>query len=357
MALNIELYGEQAPSSLGTMRMLGELYGTEDDNARAGEYFERQLAIARRAFPRDDPQLGFAEIAAGTFRKSQGEIAAGLKLLESGIDKLRPERETYAKTFIAAIISTGEQDGINDARALQQPLEEALAVAKSVYGPGSLYTANALLAIARNAVYLGDYERAKANYSVGLKIYDTQLGPQHASSISHMNNYGFMLMSIGDYAGAEKIHRELLGRLIESRGENHRLVADNYQNLASAILRQGRYDEALPLHRKAYEIYDKVLDEDHYIAVFPLLSIAYIELQRDNPAAAESAARTALETFKAAVPGTYLEGVATCFVGVALEHQGDTATGSAMVEASHALLKQQNLAGSPYGKLCRLPEE
>jgi len=145
--------------------------------------------------------------------------------------------------------------------------------------------------------------------------------------------------------------------LIESRGENHRLVADNYQNLASAILRQGRYDEALPLHRKAYEIYDKVLDEDHYIAVFPLLSIAYIELQRDNAVAAESAARTALETFKAAVPGSYLEGVAMCFVGVARERQGDLATGSAMVEASHALIDERNLAGSPYAKLCRLPED
>ena len=357
LALNLELYGEEATSSLETMRMLGELYSTADENDRAREYVERQLAISQGAFAPDDPQLGLAEIAAGTFRESQGELDAGLELLESGLDKLRPERETYASKFIAAIISTGEQDGMNDAEDLRQPLEEALDVADSVYGSGSLYSASVLLAIARNAFYLGDYERAKANYSVGLEIYDTQLGPQHASTIGHMNNYGFLLLGIGDYAGAEKIHRELLERLIESRGENHRLVADNYQNLASAIARQGRFDEALPLHRKAYEIYDKVLDEDHYIAVFPLLSIAYIELERENPAAAESAARTALETFQAAVPGSYLEGVATCLVGLARERQGDTATGSAMVEASHALITQRNLAGSPYPKLCRLPEE
>jgi len=133
------------------------------------------------------------------------------------------------------------------------------------------------------------------------------------------------------------------------------LVADNYQNLASAIYRQGRYDEALPLHRKAYEIYSRVLKDDHYVGVFPLLSIAYIELQQRHPAEAEDAAQTALQRFRAVVPGSFLDGVATCLVGLAREEQGAIAEGAAMVEASHAMLDPANLEGTPYIELCRYP--
>jgi tetratricopeptide (TPR) repeat protein len=143
-------------------------------------------------------------------------------------------------------------------------------------------------------------------------------------------------------------------RFIALRGEEHRLVADNYQNLATAIARQGRLDEALPLHRKAYEVY-KASNWEHFRTDIPLLSIAYIELQLEHAAAAEAAAMTALNTFRDALPGTYLEGVALCLAGLSKERQGDLITGTPMVEASHPLILQVDLTESPYPALCRVP--
>ena len=356
LALNLQLYGEASEPVLENLRLLADRYDTTGDYDRAREYFDRQLAIARRLYATDDPRLGIAEVASGTFEKAQGNLDAGVGLMVSGIDKLRAEPEEHAEILIDAIAESTDQDGMNDPRESLRLLEEALDVAQKVYGPESLYAASVYIAIGRNALFVKDYPRSKENYEHGLAIFEARLGRAHGATITHLQDYGVMLMNVGDYAGAEAIHRELVDRLIALHGEDHRSVADNYQNLASAIARQGRFAEALPLHRRAYEIYNSVLEEDHYIVAFPLLSIAYIELQRNDAAAAEEAAAKALDTFRATLPGTYLEGVALCLTGLARERRGDS-QGTAMVLASHELIGQQiNLQGSPYLKLCRMPE-
>ena len=354
LALNLTLSGEKSEAVLEDLRLLADNYSDTGDYDHARDYYERQLGIARAMYKVDDPHLGVAEVESGSFELTQGNLKAGAELLESGIGKLRREPEKYAETLITAIVALTEQEGLNDPRESLELLDEALAVAETVYGTESLHAANVRIAKARAWVELQDFKRAKSQYALGLAIYDRQLGPNHIDTIMHYNNYGFMLIGNGDFAGAEAVHRELIDRLVAARGENHRLVADNYQNLATAIARQGRLEEALPLHRKAYETY-QAAGWDHFRTVFPLLSIAYIELQRKNADAALEAATTALDRFRIAVPGTFLEGIAMCLAGLAKEQEGNVVAGSAMVEASHPLIAEYDFGDSPYPKLCRVP--
>jgi hypothetical protein len=130
-------------------------------------------------------------------------------------------------------------------------------------------------------------------------------------------------------------------------------VADSYQNLAGAITYQGRYNESIPLHRKAYEIYREVVNDDNFVIAFPLLSISYAELHRDDGPAAEEAAREALVRFEAAVGGSYLEGIARCLLGLSLEAQGRAGEGSAMLKRSHELMSAASIP-DPYPELCRI---
>jgi len=357
LALNRELYGEKSDAVLENLRLLANAYYDPDDYPRAREYYDRQLSNSREMFSSDDARLAAAQVASGAFEIDQGNFTTAVELLTDGIKILRAAPKNNPGLFITAIVSVVSQPGTFDPQEYVGLLDEALAVATSVYGPNSLYNAHVMLSIARNSYYLGDFERARTHYATGLKVFDRELGPQHRDTIGHLNNYGFLLMGMQDDAGAEKVHRELLDRLLESGGEMDRLVADNYQNLGGAIHRQGRFDEALPLHWKAREIYEAVLDKDHYLSAFPLLSIAYIQLQLGNGAAAEAAATIALDTFRVSMPDTYLEGVATCLVGLGKEQSGYIAEGAAMVQASHALMvpTPQNLASSPYPSLCRVP--
>lgn len=168
-----------------------------------------------------------------------------------------------------------------------------------------------------------------------------------------MNNLGYLYARSGEQEKGELLFRELLERQIAQNGLLHRVVADSYQNLAGTMTKQGRYNESIPLHRKAYEVYKSVLNGDHYIIAFPLLSIAFAELQRGHGPEAELAAREALSRFEATVPGSFLEGVAQCLVGLSLEQQGQINEGNALVIASHELMKKGSVP-DPYPELCRL---
>jgi tetratricopeptide (TPR) repeat protein len=194
------------------------------------------------------------------------------------------------------------------------------------------------------------------NYTHGIRILESQLGRKHAATTKALQDYGGAMNVSGNHAESESIFRELVDRLVEQHGELHKTVADNYQNLATTITYQGRYDESVPLHRKAYEIYKAVLDDDNYIIAFPLLSIASIGVEQGNPQVAEPIAREALDRLQSTLPGTYVEGVALCLVGLSLEQQGNTPEGTAMVNDSHELILKRDVLVPKYLKLCRVPD-
>ena len=81
-----------------------------------------------------------------------------------------------------------------------------------------------------------------------------------------------------DLQGAEQAFQELLELSEHKYGPEHSVVAGHYQNLGSVLGRQQRFTEAIPLHRRAYEIFSDTLP-DHYMTAYPLISIAYAELQ------------------------------------------------------------------------------
>ena len=355
LALNLQLHGGRSEAVLENLRLLADRYNAVGDYDRADEYVSRQLEIARDIFAPGAPELGAAEVAAGTFLNSQGNIEAGLSLLASGIEKLRSAPDTHAETLIAAIIRSTEQEGMNDAAYSLQLLEEGLTVAETVFGPESVYAAELHVAVGRNALFVHDARRSEENYRKGIGILESKLGRQHGATLKALQDYGEAMNVSGRHSESEAVFRELVDRLVEEHGESHKSVADNYQNLATTITYQERYDESVPVHRKAYEIYKTVLDDGNYIIAFPLLSIASIEVERENAAEATATAQEALERLRKAVPGTYVEGVAMCLVGLSLEQQNRIDEGSAMVEASHELILKRDVLVPKYLKLCRVP--
>jgi len=202
---------------------------------------------------------------------------------------------------------------------------------------------------------LGDFEGSERNFLMAIPVLEKQLGDNHSLTLNAINNLGYLYNHNGELARAEEIYRDLLQRQIAKNGPVHRSVGDTYQNLAGAITYQERYDESLPLHRKAYEIYKTVFDDKHYMIAFPLLSMTYVELKRGNGAAAETTAREALSRFEATIPGSFLEGVAVCLVGLSLEEQGRAKEGLELVLTSHGMMTRDVLP-APYPELCRLPE-
>jgi len=353
LAIERDLYGDESSQVLESLRFLGARYRGDEQIARADEVFREQLSIARKLYDDDDPELGVAEIASATNEFNKGNRDAPMALLRSGIDKLRANPAGHAQMLVDALIRYSVQSDLESSESSFAAIAEAQAIADANFGADSLQAALVQIRLASTMSTFADYEGAANNFLAAIPVLEVSLGPEHHNTLAALNNLGYLYQRSDEVAKAEEIHREVLARNIDKHGERHPTVADSYQNLAGAITSQGRYDESIPLHRKAYEIYKAVLNDDNYIIAFPLLSIANAELQRGNPTAAEAAASEALNRFQADVPGSFLEGVARCLVGLSFEEQGRIDAGSALVNSSHPLMQGASIP-EPYPGLCRL---
>jgi len=353
LALERQLYGDHSPEVIASLRALGLMYRSSGDTEKADQLIAEQLASAYAVFSSNAPELGLAEIAAGVNANDSGQIENGRILIRAGLEKLRPERLTYAKEIIGALIVTAENHGMESQEQAYPAIEEAQRIAEEVYGESTLQAASVQIRLASSMTMYGDYQGSERNFREALPVLEERLGKDHGSTLFAMNNLGYLYARSGELEKAEPIYKELVERQIGKYGTSHRSLANSYQNLGGALTKLGRYDESIPLHRQAYEIYKSVLSDDNYIIAFPLLSISYAELQQQNPVPAKDAATEALQRFEATVPGTFLEGVARCLIGLSLEQQGQVERGSAMVLGSHELMQTGSIP-DPYPALCRL---
>ena len=356
LGIELELYGEESPQVVASKRALGGLLGMGEKMPEARDLLEEQLATARAIYPASDPEIGLSEIALGMFLRQAGDVETSKNLLLAGVDKLDPTNVDHARRMITALIVSAEFFGMESPEEALEAIDRASGIANQAFGADSLQAALVQVRLASTMTTYRDFEGSERNFTAAIPVLEAQLGENHSSTISALNNLGYLYSFKGDEVRAEQIHRVLLERNIAKHGPVHQAVADSYQNLAAAINGQGRYDESIPLHRNAYEIYKAIFNDKHYMIAFPLMSIAKVELGRGNGSDAEVVSREALKRLEAIVPGTFLEGVARCLVGLSLEQQGSVAEGAALVESSHALMASGNIP-DPYPALCRVPPQ
>lgn len=353
LELEQELYGESSPQVVSSMRALGSLLSVSDEQALA--LLEQQLEMARNVYPAGDAEIGLSEIALGLHLNQAGDVEKSKNMLLGGVGKLDPTNSDHARRMITALLVSAEYYGMESPEEALAAVNKASEVANLAFGEDSLQAALVQVRLASTMTSYGDYENSEKNFRDAVPVMEAKLGENHSSTLSALNNLGYLYSFKGDQLKAEEIHRALLQRNIAKHGPVHRAVADSYQNLAAAVHDQGRLQEAIPLHRSAYEIYKEIFNDKHYIIAFPLMSMAKVEIALGEGLAAESIAREALERLQVTAPGTFLEGVALCLVGLSLEEQGQIDEGSALIESAHPMMETGNIP-DPYPALCRLPE-
>jgi eukaryotic-like serine/threonine-protein kinase len=352
LALERSLFGDESAEVLDSLSMLAGQYQASGDYLTALRYRNEESMLARRLYSDSDPRMGAAEANAAGLQISLGNIDEGRHMYATAIEKLRRTPEASARPLINALVGLSgllDTESPEDAAAL---LEEAEALAIELFGSQSLSMALIHARAGTTASNQRRFEESESAFRAALEIYESRLGRAHGATISTLNNLAVLLMRKGDLTGAETAFRELLQLSENKYGTDHTLAAGHSQNLATVIGRQGRFAEALPLHWRAYDIFSETLP-DHYQTAFPLISIAYAELQIDNPAAAEHAARGALTRLSVSENNAYASGVSKCILGLALERQGFAHEGAILLSEAKA-----NLRGLPvdpvYQNVCRL---
>src|SRR5204863_120894 len=135
-------------------------------------------------------------------------------------------------------------------------LDQAQACHKLIEHYGLAFIEGASL-LNRAGLYLDDhalYAIAEPLYQCALAIKEEQLGPEHPSTASSLNNLAYLYQTQGKYNEAEPLYRRALAIKEEQLGPEHPSMANSLNNLAALYYAQGKYNEAEPLYRRALAI-------------------------------------------------------------------------------------------------------
>jgi serine/threonine-protein kinase len=211
----------------------------------------------------------------------------------------------------------------------------AVELHRAVHGEDAPNTAMAREVLARVLAALGRSDEAQTEFERAIAVLERTFGSDHGITLNALNNLAVFRRGVGDLAGAEQALRGLLEPQARARGAASREVGDTYQNLGSVIAEQGRIDEAAGMHARAAAIYEATLDPGNYLLAFPHLSLAGLELRRNDFAAAEIHARRALATLELTLPADHFAtAVARCRLGRALAGQSRRVEAATLIRAA-----------------------
>ncbi|MBR8840667.1 MAG: tetratricopeptide repeat protein [Stigonema ocellatum SAG 48.90 = DSM 106950] len=106
---------------------------------------------------------------------------------------------------------------------------------------------------------------------------------------------GYYLKERGRYSEAEPLYKKALELYQRLLGEEHPSVATSYNNLAKLYESQGRISEAEPLLKKALELWQRLLREEHPLVVTSYNNLAALYSFQGRYSEAEPLYKKALE--------------------------------------------------------------
>ena len=154
--------------------------------------------------------------------------------------------------------------------------EQVLAITEAQLGPDHPSTATSLNNLAELHRSMGRYGEAEPLYQRALAIKEAQLGPDHPSTATSLNNLAELYRSMGRYGEAEPLSRRALAINEAQLGPDHPSTANSLNNLAALYDSMGRYGEAEPLYRRALAIYEAQLGPDHPLTAISLNNLALL---------------------------------------------------------------------------------
>lgn len=354
LALKRQLYGDRSPEVLDSVALLGGQHQVRGEVEAALRFREEELETAKLLYPPSHPRIGVAQAGAAALQWTLGNINESERLYLLAIDKMRQAPEAHSRPLINALVALSGIQGHRDLAESEVLLEEARLLASRIYGDDSLAMAQIHAQAATNASNNQLYTDSETAFQASLDIYHVRLGEQHAATLTALNNLGVLYRRAGKLERAEQVFSELLVLSKQRHSDKNRSNAGQLQNLGTVVGLQGRFAEALVLHQQAFEIYDEI-SPDHYLTAYPLISMAYAQLQMDDPVSAERSAHQALERLEDTASNAYAIGVAQCLAGLATESQGRVSEGATLLQEAQARLDGL-IMDSVYATACRLAE-
>jgi serine/threonine-protein kinase len=242
--------GEPARRVLDLRRLAAAV--SSRDRPRAVRLLEDAVALAERELGPDDPRLAAALTdLAETLSKYPGKEVRPRadSALERALAILRAQQgDVRAELASALHLSAVGRDVSYLPR-----LREALELRRSLYGENHSAVAATLNDM---ALMLEPFDPHAADTLLerAAAINERILGPDHAQTLTILNNLAGRYRDRGDYAKAEPLYRELLRRRRDAYPADSTAQAYSMHGLGWTLTELGRAEEAEPLLREAFRL-------------------------------------------------------------------------------------------------------
>ena len=255
MLQRIKLLGERDVESARSINDVGEvLYelGKLDD---ARVMIERAYELRRELRPAVHPDIADSLNSLGLLAKLQGNLVEA----ESKLSQALEMRRRLAESSDSLEDEDEQADRHND-------------LAQTLNNMAALWRARAAEHRAAGAADAeqADLERARPLYAEALELRSTWMGTSHVETAKMHNNFGKLLLDLGERVEAERHYRAALEILTSALGERHAYTARAMYNLAELLAEdtdtnpdEARHRDAEALCATALTYQRELLSADH----------------------------------------------------------------------------------------------
>jgi serine/threonine-protein kinase len=227
----------------------------------AGHYDEADslnflvLAMRRQLYGDRHPMIAEDLINLGATQQERGRYAEAERYYRDALEITErwsgPHSPRTAAQLTMVARSLIYQDRATEAAPL---LQRALAIRERVFGPDHPQVASTLNDLGTIALQQGRLDDAEADYRRMIAIYQRVFGGAHWLIGTAQSNLASVRMARKDLPGAEALYRQALAEFSASQGPRHTNTGIAHVKLGRALLRQGRFRDAIAETRAGYDI-------------------------------------------------------------------------------------------------------
>jgi serine/threonine-protein kinase len=215
----------------------------------------RVLAMRRQLYGDRHPMIAEDLINLGATQQERGRYAEAERYYRDALAITEqwsgPGSPRTAAQLTMVARSLIYQDRATEATPL---LERALAIRERVFGPDHPQVASTLNDLGTIALQQNRLDEAEAAYRRMIAIYRRAFGGTHWLIGTAQSNLASVRMARKDLSGAEALYRQALAEFSASQGPRHTNTGIAHVKLGRALLRQGRFRDAMAETRAGYDI-------------------------------------------------------------------------------------------------------
>lgn len=331
------LLGTDHPETAEILKDLGEVCDIQKRYSEAERFYTQALAIKERYQEIDEPELidllkRLAYVCSRRGR-SPDQVLVGQLLVEAGIisEDAIPDALIYGKQhnvpLARALVQLKHlsEDALKPALQAQLLMRSNLLPAALAYRILKLCTKHGISIDAAMQRVSWKLQTSRSyNLSELMKISDelveaeNRLPPDHPDIAALCLRLADLFDTYERYADAEPVYKRALA-IIEQHGEGSSELVDTLDRLGWVSLKQGKFEQADSLYRKALQVRTELLGPEHIDLASSYMHLGHLDVVQGNHREAIAHLEAALPIVekaygpKHAQVGNILEQLAVCF--------------------------------------------